>query len=175
MTVSNFQPSVTKIKGYEGGFSDLAKDPGGATNWGVTESTLSAYRGHACTVADVRALTWAEAEPIYHEVYWPAVLGDQLPPGVDLITFDAGINCGRGRAVTFLQAALGVEQDGQLGPVTLAKLAAVSDLHVLLDKIEVARAAYYRALKTYATFGKGWMARLSDVTNTAVGWAAQAA
>ena len=172
MTAANFIPAVTKIKGYEGGFSDLAKDPGGATNFGITQAALAVHRGHPVSIADVRGLQWPEAEAIYHSTYWPAVQGDILPSGVDLILFDAAVNCGRGRAVTFLQAALGLEQDGDFGPQTMAKLKTSAPYTPVIDRIEIARSAYYRALPTFRTFRKGWMARLSDVTHTAIGWAA---
>ena len=158
----------------EGGYSNNPKDPGGATNMGVTLRALEAHRGHPCTAADVRALSPAEVRDIYAETYWPAVMGDQLPPGVDLITFDAAVNCGRGRAATFLQLALGFigdDVDGDIGPATLRRLAAVNDLAPLVERIRLARLAYYKGLSTFPTFGTGWLNRLHTVAQTSAAWA----
>ena len=170
MTASNFARSVLMEKSYEGGFVNLAKDPGGATNFGITEFALSAHRGHKCTVQDVKNLEWSEAEAIYHSTYWPGVKADDLPAGVDLVVFDAAINCGRGRAITFLQAAVGEKQDGVLGDVTMSRVHNGSAV-TIVGKLKVARASYYRALKTFDTFGEGWMNRLSNVVNTGLRWA----
>lgn len=114
------------------------------------------------------------AADIYHSTYWPAVKGDVLPPGVDLIIFDAGVNCDRGRAVTFLQAGLGVTADGNLGSHTLAVLAATKDRLGLIARIRTTRATYYRGLQGYATFGDGWANRLNSVAHTSTSWATRA-
>lgn len=157
----------------EGGYVCNPKDPGGATNMGVTLAALTAWRGHACTANDVRALGAAEVKAIYRAVYWRAVQGDALPAGVDLIIFDASVNCGRGRAVEFLQRGLGVAVDGTLGAGTLAALAAGHDLPALVERIRAARASYYRSLPTWPTFGAGWSRRLATVAATATSWAAR--
>lgn len=163
------EPLVVRL---EGGYADNPKDPGGATNMGVTLAALEAHRGHACTWRDVKALSPTEVCAIYGETYWPAVRGDELPAGVDLIVFDAAVNCGRGRAATFLQAALRVTADGQLGPATMAALAAVTDVAGLVERIRLARLTYYRALSTFPTFGRGWLNRLARIALTAAAWAA---
>ncbi len=174
MTASNFPAAVALIKVYEGGYSNNPKDKGGPTCWGVTLAALEDHRGQVCTALDVRALTWAEAADIYHSTYWPAVKGDILPPGVDLIVFDAAINCGRSAAVKFLQAGLGIVTDGAFGPNTLAVLAATHDRVGLIERIRVARAAYYHSLDDFPTFGAGWLSRLTSVAHTATAWATKA-
>lgn len=164
------EPLVVRL---EGGYVNNPKDPGGATNMGVTLRALQDHRGHPCTWRDVQALSSAEVSAIYAETYWPAVCGDQLPAGVDLIVFDAGVNCGRGRAAAFLQTALGVTADGALGPQTLSAVAGVNDRPALVARIRLARVAYYRSLNTFATFGTGWLNRLATVANTASAWASK--
>ena len=42
-----------------------------------------------------------------------------MPPGLDLAVFDLAVHSGPLRAVRLLQAVLGVEADGIVGPVTL--------------------------------------------------------
>ena len=174
MTALNFAPSVAIVRDFEGGFVNSPKDPGGATKFGITEFALSSHRGHACTVADVQALQWPEAEAIYQSTYWPAVDGDQMSSGVDLMLFDSAVNCGRRQAVRFLQAALGVVQDGALGVETLRALDDVNDRVGLVGRLRQRRAAFYRSLRSFSTFGPGWLNRLSSVSHTASAWAVKA-
>ena len=158
----------------EGGYVNAKLDKGGPTNMGVTLAALNDWRGRSCTANDVRCLGAAEVKALYRAVYWAAVQGDALPAGVDLIVFDAAVNCGRGRAVTFLQVGLGMLADGALGPKTLAALSVTVDVVALVERIRRARAAYYASLKTYPTFGTGWNRRLATVAATATSWATKA-
>jgi lysozyme family protein len=163
-----FEACLPVILASEGGFVDDPADPGGATNLGVTRATLSGCLGGPATIAEVEALTPAAAAPIYRARYWnPAHAGD-CPPGVDLMVFDEAVNQGVGRALTSLQAALGVAADGAFGPATLAALAA-ADPARLVRAIAANREAHYRALPTFPRFGRGWLARLERTTALALG------
>ena len=104
----------------EGSYSDNPLDPGGATNLGITLSTLSQWRHTAVTKDDVRNLSTEEAAAIYRSIYWNASRCSDLPAGVDLMIFDASVNLGNGRSARILQAAVGVTVDGSIGPETLA-------------------------------------------------------
>lgn len=77
------------------------RDPGGATNWGITLATLAAHRGRAVGVEGVRALSRDEARAIYRKKYWQPIRGDAIPAGIDLATMDPAVNSGvsRGGAV----------------------------------------------------------------------------
>jgi lysozyme family protein len=164
------------IVAWEGGpiYTNNPKDPGGPTRWGVTLKALSDWRGHMVAPADVQALTATEAAQIYRAVYWTRIAGDQLPAGVDLMVFDAAVNMGRNRAAKCLQLALGVPDDGAIGPRTLAAVAAVNDRGALIDRIRARRAALYGSFDGYATFGRGWMRRLETCAVTAKAWAGRA-
>lgn len=158
--VDEFSKCLQFVFAEEGGYSDTPGDSGGPTNYGITLATLSAWRGRQCTAADVRALTQAQASAIYRSDYWGAVEGDYLPPGLDLMTFDFGVTSGPGTSAILLQRVLDVEQDGIIGPVTLA--AAECAIDVLRSRIEAlgaAQADYYRSLSSFPEFGDGWLAR----------------
>jgi lysozyme family protein len=158
---------------YEGGaaYTNNPKDRGGPTRFGVTLAALSEWRGHPCTPGAVQALSEAEAREIYRGKYWDAVRGDRLPAGVDLITFDAAVNCGRGRAAELLQRAARMSTiDRAIGPVTLAAVAAMPAPE-LVEAIRQGRALYYRGLDDFPTFGRGWLRRLEGVAVTAAAWA----
>ena len=66
---SNFPKCVDIVLAKEGGFSNDPNDPGGATNFGITQKTLSAWledRGQsAAAVDDVKKLTRDTACEIY--------------------------------------------------------------------------------------------------------------
>ena len=71
----NFDNAFTKLIGFEGGFSDDARDPGGKTRFGVTEAVARevGYRG------DMRELPVDLAKRIYAERYWKPLHCDELP------------------------------------------------------------------------------------------------
>ena len=56
----NFDEAFTQLLGHEGGFSDHKADPGGKTQFGITEAVASA---HGFT-GDTRTLTRDEAKII---------------------------------------------------------------------------------------------------------------
>lgn len=155
----------------EGGFVDNPNDPGGATDHGVTLATLSLYRGHPCSVDELKALTPADRSALYRALYWAAIGGDGLPPGVDLIVYDAAVNQGPGTAAAFLQVALGVEVDRHIGPLTLAAAAKAAPV-TLVTKISDERMHAYRQSSGWEVFGKGWTDRLSRTEDQATAWAA---
>ena len=111
--------------GHEGGYSNAKTDSGGPTKYGVTHKTLAAHRGVASVTPDqVKALTLTEAEDIYRKGYWTQSGGDLLPAGLDYAAFDFGVNSGPARAVKVLQRTVGVVEDGNAGPATLAAVKA---------------------------------------------------
>ena len=157
----------------EGGFCNVAGDPGGATNHGVTMEVLSAVLGRQATVDDVRQLTTAQAQAIYRPHYWLPVAGDLLPAGVNLVTFDFGINAGPQRSAMLLQGAVGVMQDGYIGPETLAAVTSWSP-NLLIASLTNAHEAYYEQLPTFSQFGAGWLARVQRCETAAFGMAGAA-
>lgn len=160
---TNFTRCIGPILEAEGGFVDHPNDPGGATNMGITFNTLKSWRQpDSITVDDVRNLTEDEAKQIYRANYWNAIGCDDLPDGVDLVTFDFGVNAGPGRSVKTLQRVIGVKDDGAIGPITLAAVAAVEPEHIVRRFGEL-RMEFYRRLSTFPTFGKGWARRVQKV------------
>lgn len=166
MAAEHFDRALALVLKHEGGYVDHPADPGGATNLGVTQATLTAHRARPVTKAEVRALTRAEAAAIYRRRYWDVVRGDELPPGLDLAVFDLAVNSGPGRAAKILQRALGVPQDGAIGPVTLSVLAR-ADPAVLIAAVTRERLRFLQGLPTWPTFGRGWRRRVAAVEQEA--------
>jgi lysozyme family protein len=167
MTRSSFPSAVSLVLAQEGGYVDDPRDPGGATNRGITLRTLERARGQAVRKADVRALSEDEARAIYRRFYWDAVRGDDLPAGLDLATFDIAVHSGPSRAGKLLQGALGVSADGAIGPVTLAA-AATAPPERTIRAVMGARLAMLKALPTWPAFGRGWRRRVAAVEKAAL-------
>ena len=141
---TNFDACLEVILRAEGGFVDDPHDPGGATNRGVTIATLSAYFGRPATLAEVRDLTRDTAARIYETDYWRPAGCDTLPAGLDLVVFDAAVNCGDARALAFLKRAGG------------------GDTAARIRSYQAASLTFHKSLATWSRYGHGWSARLAS-------------
>lgn len=163
MTAANYAACLQFTLGEEGGFADNPDDPGGATNKGITLATYRDYTDDPnLTVADLLMISDVEVDAIYAVAYWNPVHGDALPAGIDLITWDMGVNAGIGTSGALLQRALGFtgrDVDGWIGPYTLAAVAKTNSA-TLIQQLNAKQDAYYRGLADFVTFGAGWLARL---------------
>lgn len=169
---SNFEASLRAVLKHEGGYVDHPKDPGGATNKGITLATFRRHVKRDGTKADLRKLTVDQAAIVYRKQYWDAVLGAELPSGLDYAVFDFGVNSGPARAVRELQKLIGAKVDGLVGPQTLAAVR-TANIDELIDDLCARRLAYVRSLKTWPTFGKGWTSRIAGVRKLALAMARQ--
>ncbi len=173
MSSKNYDACMAHILKWEGGYVDHPKDPGGATNHGITHKTLAAFRGRPVTKADVKALTKKEAGRIYRFRYWNVIKGDELPQGIDLVAFDPAVNSGPSRGAKWLQAALGVAADGRIGNETLGAALNAPDPVAVVQRACAARMGFLRKLGTWSTFGRGWARRVADTEAEAVAMASQ--
>lgn len=168
---ANFQRSLKAVLAHEGGYVDHPKDPGGATNLGVTIGTAKALGididGDGDTdKVDIRLLKPADAAKVYKHQYWDRVSGNNLPAGVDYAVFDFAVNSGVSRAAIYLQEIVGVAPDGKIGPLTIQAVAAW-DAVKLIEKLSANRMAFLKRLSTWPTFGKGWSSRVTGVLRLA--------
>jgi lysozyme family protein len=167
-TSDRFAICLERVLRHEGGFVDHPDDPGGATNKGITLATAREYFGDGYTVEELQHIAREEVARIYREGYWDKVSADGLPTGLDYTAFDSGIHAGPFRAAQWLQRALGVEDDGIVGPLTLAAASerdATKKRHavnVTLDmRLESARRIDNG--RWWRTFGKGVQRRIDEV------------
>lgn len=161
----NFDAALKAILHHEGGFVNHPKDPGGMTNLGVTKKVWEEWVGHEVDEKTMRGLTPEIVGPMYKVKYWDKVKGDDLPAGVDYVVFDAAVNSGPGRAAKWLQACVGVDPDGGIGPKTLAAVNAF-DASQLVEDYAKRRLSFLMDLQTWDTFGKGWGRRVAEVQKT---------
>jgi lysozyme family protein len=157
----NFDAAFHKLLGHEGGYVDHPADPGGATRWGVTERVA---RQHGYT-GSMRELPVSVAKDIYRASYWVPIRADDLPEMLRYDVFDAAVNSGNGQAVRWLQRALGVADDGRIGPVTL-RAAHAAGAEAIKRRMLAARLRFMTDLSTWPTFGRGWARRVADLMST---------
>ena len=163
---ANFFKSLEMVLEHEGGFVDHPKDPGGATNRGITYKTYEKFLGRPLKdINELKLIPHSHVEKIYKNSFWDKVKGDELPSGVDFSAFDWAVNSGPSRSARYLQKIVGAEQDGAIGPMTLSKVNDYDSIH-LIDELHKERQAYYEKLKTFEYFGKGWTKR-NDKTKDA--------
>lgn len=164
---ANFKPALQLLWQLEGGYANDRLDPGGATKFGITAATLSAWRGQPVSIADVSRLTRREAQAIYRARFWVSVQADQLPAGVDAAVFDFAVNSGPARAARRLQELVGAQVDGIIGGMTLAAVARVSPEHIITGLSRL-RLGYLASLKHFWRFGRGWVRRVIAVEEAAL-------
>lgn len=162
----NFDSALKAVLHHEGGFVNHPADPGGMTNLGVTKKVWEEWVGHPVDEKQMRALTPELVGPMYKAKYWDKIRGDDLPTGVDYAVFDAAVNSGPGRAAKWLQACVGVEADGGIGPKTLAAVAAFDPAELVEDYAK-RRLSFLMDLPHWGTFGKGWSRRVAEVQTVA--------
>ena len=163
----NFDEALAAVLIHEGGYVNNKLDPGGMTNLGVTKKVWEEWVGHLVGEKEMRALTPDTVAPMYRKKYWDAVKGDELPTGLDYLMFDFAINAGPGRAIKTMQKAIGTVPDGAIGPKTMQALKD-ADQKDLVAKFSMEKELFYKALPTFATFGKGWMRRVAEAQSHAV-------
>lgn len=154
----NFDAAFHRLLGHEGGFVDHPSDPGGATKWGVTQAVARAngYTGH------MRDFPVDMAKAIYWRQYWVPIKADDLPPAIRYAVFDAAVNSGAKQAVKWLQRAIGVNDDGVVGPQTMT-FARAANPDFVIRRMLGQRLEFMTDLKTWPTFGRGWARRVAEV------------
>lgn len=164
---------IADILRREGGFVHHPADKGGPTNFGITAKTLGEWRtlGRPASPDEVRSLRATEAADIYKAMYITR-------PGFAFITnaallgllVDCGVHSGPTAAIKWLQKAVGVTQDGLIGPATRAAYSAL-DERAIYKAVLAERLRFLGRLITaspsQAAFAAGWLNRMSEFVEAA--------
>lgn len=165
VTAPQLIDDIIRREGSE--YTDRPHDRGGPTKYGITLSTLATYRGHlSTTAADVEALTEADAREIYAHVY---VAPFQQFAGMDDsllgLLVDSGVQHGEGRAMQWLQTAIGAKPDGDPGAKTMQAWA-VADKALIYKTILKTRIMFYAHIihhdPTQVDNIDGWFSRVTE-------------
>lgn len=163
------EPAIDMVLRHEGGKADSPADPGGRTNFGITQANYQAWkRDFTCDVFDC---TKFEAQRYYLEKWWNVGSYSQITDqDVANRYFDLSVNMGPRPATKILQRACtdcgqAVTVDGNAGQYTLAAVEACDPIR-LLAAIRSEATRIYQAIVTArpasAIFLKGWLRRLYD-------------
>lgn len=159
---NNFADALRSVLVHEGGYVDHPRDPGGATNKGITLAVFQRHFGASLGKDDLRAITDEQVAHIYRTGYWDKCKCAELPSGVDYVVFDQAVNSGPGRSAKWLQSVIGVAVDGGIGPQTLAA-AGNKPAADIINQMCDTRLEFLRGLSHWDTFGRGWQRRVDGV------------
>ena len=165
---------IAAVLTVEGGYVNNPKDPGGATNHGVTERVAREH-GYA---GDMRNLTKDQATQIYAQDYiktpgYEPLL--ELSPAVAEELVDSAVNAGPGRASRWFQMSLNALNrggtdypdlvvDGRVGPGTIRayeklieRRGQVKACQLTIKLLDANQAAHYVSLGHLEAFTPGWV------------------
>lgn len=157
MSAGNFPACLATLKTEEGGYVNNPHDPGGATNFGVTQAVYDAWRrSQGFAFQSVRYITQTEVSAIYRLQYWNPIRGDDLYAGLDMMMLNIAAMDGPVKAVKILQEALEVPMDGMFGLHTMGALSAITDRAGFIGTVCGDEMGFLRTLRTWVYFGVGW-------------------
>lgn len=160
----NFDQAFDRLIGHEAGYSIDQRDPG---NWtggrpgvGTLKGTKFGIAANTYPDIDIKNLTIDDAKAIYRRDWWLKIGADDIDGAIVFQMWDFAVNAGMSTAKRALQRAVGVADDGQFGPRTIAAVKAMTITDVIL-RFNAQRLRYYTSLSTWATYGKGWTNRVA--------------
>jgi len=172
MAKGNFPTCLQITLAYEGGFSNDAHDPGGATMWGIIQVEYDKYRrGKGEPTQTVRDISHDEMEEIYAANYWNPCQCEVWPQGNDLVVWDAAVNSGVTRSKQWAQNVLMTPAKAWLEMARIAQ--AQPDRTDFVKRFCAKRLSFLTALATWQFFGKGWGSRVANVEARGVKMVAQ--
>ncbi len=149
-----FDQAFDKLINHEGGYIFNPHDPGGETKFGISKRSYPHL--------DIHSLTLADAKTIYRRDFWDRAQCDKLHPDLAFDLFDGAVNSGIGQAIRWLQRAVGVADDGVVGPLTLASINRENDTSAIRARYNGHRLDFMTRLSTWDVFGKGWARRIAS-------------
>ena len=148
-----FDQVFDKLINHEGGYVFNPHDPGGETKFGISKRSYPHL--------DIHSLTLADAKTIYRRDFWDRAQCDKMHPDLAFDLFDGAVNSGIGQAIRWLQRAVGVADDGVVGPLTLASINRENDTSAIRARYSGHRLDFMTRLSTWDVFGKGWARRIA--------------
>lgn len=149
-----FDQAFDKLINHEGGYIFNPHDPGGETKFGISKRSYPHL--------DIHSLTLADAKTIYRRDFWDRAQCDKLAPDLAFDLFDGAVNSGIGQSIRWLQRAVGVADDGVVGPLTLASINREDDSSAIRARYNGYRLDFMTRLSTWDVFGKGWARRIAS-------------
>lgn len=170
--MANFELYFPHLLKLEGGYVNHPSDPGGETNWGITDRLDGKIDGKIDIDGDgkpdttVKNLKSEEAKIIYKRLFWDKLKADDIKSqSVAEILFDFAVNSGVTLASKKIQYLVKVSQDGIIGNKTIEAINKL-DPKSLFNSIKEIRIKYYKDIilnnPKLKIFEKGWMNRINS-------------
>lgn len=158
--MADFQKSVKLVLAHEGGYVDHPEDPGGATNFGISQ--------RAYPFLDIENLTVEDAIAIYRRDYWQRYWDDIRSQRVADLLMLMAVNAGPARAVRLHQRACkkcgeDLKADGVFGPFTLGSTNKIRPVKLVSEIQQMHIRFYARLAKLDHPFFLGWVRRVLEV------------
>ena len=122
---NNFEDAIKIILIHEGGFTDNPHDPGGKTNFGITQESLNECFEKLGLPSNVEDLIEDNAKIFYQSEYWDKYDYDKLSSSsIATKIFDMAVNMGAHEAHILAQRAVNncgnnIKVDGIMGDNTI--------------------------------------------------------
>ena len=156
MTQVGFATALAFTLSAEGGFTSADGTP---TNMGVQQGTYDKWlKSHGAQSKPITQITAFDAQRLYQEWYWEPCSCDSLPYPLGVCVFDTAVNSGQDEAIRLLQRAVWVDEDGIVGPGTLAA-AKAGDAYCHAYAYITLRRQADLAIKGSDAFYRGWLNR----------------
>jgi lysozyme family protein len=140
------------------GYGNDSDDSGGETKYGIAKN--------ANPYVDVTHLEWEGAKAVYYAIYWLNSKCDKMNGRLAVLHFDGAIQHSPSQAAKFIQRAIGVTDDGAIGPLTLAELAK-KDPFSICNAVCDQRVKYYNDIVAHnpsqAKYLNGWLRRVAEM------------
>ena len=148
---------------WEGGFVNDPRDPGGATNKGVTLATFRSVFGKDKTVKDLKKITDSQWMTIFKTKFWDRYKADSIKDEwITYLLVDWLWASGAGNAINRVQKFLGLKVDGIVGNITINKINSYNGKE-LFTKLWHLREDFIKTRAQYLIYGKGWIRRLNGI------------
>jgi lysozyme family protein len=150
----------------EGGYVDDPHDSGGKTLWGISANNFPDTYRNVKQLFDEGQIDLAKltAMNFYYKNFYNTLYDEIQDVQLAFRLFDFGVNAGVKRAVKILQNVMNenygykLKIDGVFGELTLHVVNKVGE--PVYRSYEIALEKYYKSLKTFWKFGRGWLKRL---------------
>lgn len=165
-----FKKAFEEVMEIEGGYVNHKDDPGGATNFGITEAVArrNGYEG------DMKDLKLHQARDIYYHEFWLDQKYNKIKNrDVAIEMFDQAVNMGPGRANRNLQKSYNllvdnkISVDGVIGPNTLKAVNGCNKPVGLFNLLNGYQIMHYINLaensKKYRSFIRGWVNKRIEI------------
>lgn len=150
--MADAQPAIEVVLANEGGLSVDPSDPGGTTNFGISQ--------RAYPDLDIKSLTRDAAIQIYLRDFWKYDRLQSQPVATKVL--DTCVNLGQTRGMALCQKAAGVKADGIYGALTEGAFNGSQESE-LLSEIRLRLISYYNNLVSarpeLQKYLRGWLQR----------------